>query len=74
MVGGLSSALSVPVLQNGIHIGSWGWDGTELAVEVSAALFGLGAIQLARDPDGVLSVIGASNAARRLSRCFVRPS
>jgi ABC-type multidrug transport system fused ATPase/permease subunit len=43
------------------------WDGTT-STEIPSILFGLGAVQLARNPDGFVSITSMQNYARRMKR------
>ena len=43
------------------------WDGTT-STEIPAILFGLGAVQLSRNPDGFVSITSMQNYARRVKR------
>ena len=56
------------VIKNGIHLSflpSWlGWDGTT-SVYIPQILFGLGAIQLAQNPFGILALAAKANYTRR---------
>ena len=68
---GISAALFPELLRSGIHWPTWvptwlNWDGTR-SVEISAILFGLGAVAVAQTPDGFLSVwaLGFRRRARR---------
>lgn len=80
IIAGLSTALLPAVLSTGVHLpdpipGWLSWDGTRSSY-VPAILFGLGAIQMAQDPDGVLSLMGrqrAARAARRAARAATTP-
>lgn len=72
VLAGLASAASPVILRSGFHwpwfVPSWlDWNGTN-AVEIPAILFGLGAVTLARNPDGILSITAAGNRVRRLKR------
>src|SRR5205814_7622382 len=67
IVAGLVASLGPNVINNGLHLGTVGWDGTK-SVYIPAILFGLGAVQLAREPDGVLAITAGQNQARRLKR------
>ena len=71
VVAGLVTAMSPVLLRNGFH---WpvlpsflDWDGTR-STDIPAILFGLGAVQLSRNPDGVFAISGAQNRARRAKR------
>ncbi len=62
---GISAAMTPIIIQSGFHWWSWvpsflSWNGTQSS-EIPLILFGLGAITLARNPDGFL----AANAAQR---------
>jgi ABC-type branched-subunit amino acid transport system ATPase component/branched-subunit amino acid ABC-type transport system permease component len=70
ILAGIVSAASPVVLSSGFHISFasfLSWNGTASA-EIPAILFGLGAVQLARYPDGVISYSAAQNHARRMKR------
>ena len=71
VVAGIVSAASPVLLQSGFHMSYlpsfFSWNGTASA-EIPAILFGLGAVQLARNPDGVISITAAQNYARRMKR------
>src|SRR5205085_382712 len=71
VLAGIVSAMSPEIIRAGIHIGHTGWDGTKIA-DIPLILFGLGAIQLSRNPDGILSITAAQNHARRLKRAARR--
>jgi len=71
VLAGIVSAASPEIIRAGIHIGSTGWDGTKIA-DIPQILFGLGAIQLSRNPDGILAITAAQNHARRLKRAARR--
>lgn len=65
---GLGSAMTPVLLGSGFHWWSWvpswlSWNGTPSS-EIPLILFGLGAVTLARDPDGFL----AANARQRYER------
>ena len=65
ILAGIVSAASPVVLSSGFHISFasfLSWNGTASA-EIPAILFGLGAVQLARYPDGVISYSAAQNYA-----------
>ena len=68
VVAGIVTAASPVLLRNGFH---WpilpsflDWDGTK-STDIPAILFGLGAVQLARNPDGIFAITAAQNRARR---------
>jgi ABC-type branched-subunit amino acid transport system ATPase component/branched-subunit amino acid ABC-type transport system permease component len=69
MLAGIVSASSATVIRSGIHIGDTGWDGTK-SIYIPAILFGLGAVQLARNADGILAITAAQNRARRHKRAL----
>jgi ABC-type branched-subunit amino acid transport system ATPase component/branched-subunit amino acid ABC-type transport system permease component len=64
---GVVTAISPVILQSGVHIGHRGWDGTGTP-EIPAILFGLGAVQLARTPDGFAADMAAKRRAKRAAR------
>lgn len=69
MVAGVATVVFPQVLSNGLHWPAFvpdalNWDGTS-SVWIAPVLFGLGAIQLARNPDGLASLQSAKNRARR---------
>jgi ABC-type branched-subunit amino acid transport system ATPase component len=71
VLAGIVSAASPVIFSSGIHFPDpltfLNWDGTRSA-EIPAILFGLGAVQLARYPDGVISITAMQNYARRVKR------
>ena len=72
VLAGVVSAASPVLLGSGFHFPSFlpsflSWNGTTSA-EIPAILFGLGAVQLSRNPDGVISITAAQNYARRMKR------
>ncbi len=67
----LSTACAATIWSRGFH---WAfvpsflhWDGlgASTATYVGAALFGIGAVQLAREPDGIIAITARQNRARR---------
>lgn len=61
VIAGISSALFGGILISGIHWWNWvpsglSWGGTK-NVWIPQAIFGLGAIQMAKDPDGILALL-----------------
>ncbi|MCU1484908.1 MAG: transporter related [Actinomycetia bacterium] len=71
VVAGIVSAASPVLLRSGFH---WpllptflDWGGTRSS-DIPAILFGLGAVQLSRNPDGIFAITGAQNRARRQKR------
>ena len=72
VVAGLVTALSPIIMRNGFHwpffVPSFlDWNGTK-STDIPAILFGIGAVQLARNPDGIFAITGAQNRARRMKR------
>src|SRR5207237_4828952 len=71
VVAGIATAASPILIRNGFH---WpvlptflDWNGTRSS-DIPAILFGLGAVQLARNPDGIFAITAAQNRARRQKR------
>lgn len=69
---GISSAIFPELLRSGFHWPSWvptwlAWDGTR-SVELASILFGLGAVAVAQNPDGWLSVYAVMFKARERRR------
>ncbi len=72
IVAGLSAALIPALLSGGFHwphfVPTWlSWQGTK-SIWIPEVLFGLGAIQMAKDPNGILSFNAAMARARRHRR------
>jgi ABC-type branched-subunit amino acid transport system ATPase component/branched-subunit amino acid ABC-type transport system permease component len=72
VIAGIVSAASPVIFSSGFHwpepVPSFlSWNGTS-SVEIPVILFGLGAVQLARNPDGVLAITAAGNQMRRIKR------
>jgi ABC-type branched-subunit amino acid transport system ATPase component/branched-subunit amino acid ABC-type transport system permease component len=70
VLAGIVSAASPVIFNSGFHISFadfLSWNGTTSS-EIPAILFGFGAVQLARYPDGVISYSAAQNYARRMKR------
>lgn len=67
VVAGLVSAAFPEVLRGGIQIGSFGWGGTT-SVEIPLILFGLGAVTLARSPDGILADLAEKRYEKRRAK------
>ncbi len=67
VIAGIVAVLSPHLFLNGFHIGSSGWDGTE-SIHIPNILFGIGAIQLARNPDGILALTAKQNQVKRMKR------
>ena len=55
------------ILTSGIHIGSFGWNGTTQTL-IPELLFGAAAIGLANNPDGILAQVGAIRYRRRRAK------
>jgi ABC-type branched-subunit amino acid transport system ATPase component/ABC-type branched-subunit amino acid transport system permease subunit len=74
VLAGLAFAASDPIFNNGFHFAflpsflHWDGLGSVTATSISQVLFGLGAIQLAREPDGVLAITAMQNRVRRDKR------
>ncbi|HEU5150271.1 MAG TPA: ATP-binding cassette domain-containing protein [Iamia sp.] len=69
VIAGLSASLLPALLASGFTwpepVPSWlGWDGTS-SIYVADLLFGLGAVQMAKSPDGILAFVGGRGARRR---------
>ena len=69
---GIGSAMTPVLINSGFHWWSWvpswlSWSGTQSG-EIPLILFGLGAVTLARDPDGFLSANARQRYERRLRR------
>jgi ABC-type branched-subunit amino acid transport system ATPase component/branched-subunit amino acid ABC-type transport system permease component len=69
---GVVSAASTVIISSGFHFWSWvpswlSWNGTQSS-EIPLILFGLGAVSLARDPDGFLAHTAEQNHRRRANR------
>jgi ABC-type branched-subunit amino acid transport system ATPase component len=69
VLAGLTSAVIPALLSNGFHWPSWvpsflSWNGTH-SVWLPNVLFGLGAITMAQDPEGILSAIRNGRSRRR---------
>jgi ABC-type branched-subunit amino acid transport system ATPase component/branched-subunit amino acid ABC-type transport system permease component len=67
VVAGIVSAVFPEILRGGIHLGSFGWHGTT-SVEIPGILFGLGAVTLARSPDGIFADMAEKRYKKRLAR------
>jgi ABC-type branched-subunit amino acid transport system ATPase component/ABC-type branched-subunit amino acid transport system permease subunit len=72
VLAGIVSASAPVIIGSGFHWWSWvpswlSWGGTQ-STEIPLILFGLGAVGLARDPDGFLSHTSRQNHARRMRR------
>jgi ABC-type branched-subunit amino acid transport system ATPase component len=69
IIAGLSAIVFPGLLRTGFQWWSWvpswlSWNGTK-NVWIPQILFGLGAVQMAKDPDGILAFFGASRRSRR---------
>ncbi|HEY2565188.1 MAG TPA: ATP-binding cassette domain-containing protein [Acidimicrobiales bacterium] len=76
VLAGIASAATPVIIQSGFHWWSWvpswlSWNGTQ-STEIPLILFGLGAVGLARDPDGFLSQTSRRNHVRRMRRAALR--
>ena len=76
VLAGIVSASAPVIIGTGFHWWSWvpswlSWGGTQ-STEIPLILFGLGAVGLARDPDGFLSHTSSQNHARRMRRAARR--
>jgi ABC-type branched-subunit amino acid transport system ATPase component/branched-subunit amino acid ABC-type transport system permease component len=72
IIAGLSSALFPSLLSGGFHWPSYiptflAWNGTK-SIWLPQLLFGLGAIQMAQNPDGILAVMAEGGYRRRQKR------
>jgi ABC-type branched-subunit amino acid transport system ATPase component/ABC-type branched-subunit amino acid transport system permease subunit len=71
ILAGLSLSATPAIFNNGFHFAftpsflHWDGLGASTATYVSSILFGLGAVQLAREPDGILAITAAQNRRRR---------
>jgi ABC-type branched-subunit amino acid transport system ATPase component len=73
----LTSAVFPALLANGFHWPAWvpgflSWQGTQ-SVWLPSVLFGLGAITMAQDPEGILSIIRGRHSRRRPAAAPVAP-
>jgi len=69
---GIGSAMTPVIISSGFHWWSWvptwlSWKGTN-SPEIPAILFGLGAVTLARQPDGFLAANAAQRYAKRAAK------
>jgi branched-subunit amino acid ABC-type transport system permease component/ABC-type branched-subunit amino acid transport system ATPase component len=77
VIAGIVSALTVKIVASGIHVDWFGflewidWDGFA-SPDIPNILFGIGAIQLARQPDGILAITTAQNQRARQRRAAKR--
>src|SRR5215469_7104266 len=76
ILAGLFSAVFPALLSNGFHWPSWvpsflSWHGTQ-SVSLPSVLFGIGAINMAQDPEGILSLIRNQRARRRQAAAKAR--
>jgi ABC-type branched-subunit amino acid transport system ATPase component/branched-subunit amino acid ABC-type transport system permease component len=67
IVAGISVAVFPALLQNGFHFSFMSWSGSD-STFVADILFGLGAIQMASDPDGIFSQVSRRIAERKARR------
>jgi ABC-type branched-subunit amino acid transport system ATPase component/branched-subunit amino acid ABC-type transport system permease component len=71
ILAGLSISTSAAIFNNGFHFAftpsflHWDGLGSSTSTHVSSILFGLGAVQLAREPDGILALTAGQNRRRR---------
>ena len=77
IVAGVVGAVIGGVLATGIHwpgfLSVIDFDGTQ-STYIPSILFGLGAIQMAKDPDGILAIVGAGRHARRAAATAPTPA
>jgi ABC-type branched-subunit amino acid transport system ATPase component/branched-subunit amino acid ABC-type transport system permease component len=68
---GIASVITPVIFSSGFHMSYLpsflSWNGTRSA-EIPAILFGLGAVQLSRNPDGFVSITTMQNYNRRMKR------
>lgn len=67
IVAGISVSVFPALLQNGFHFSFLTWEGAN-STYVADLLFGLGAIQMASDPDGIFSQVSRRLADRRAAK------
>jgi ABC-type branched-subunit amino acid transport system ATPase component/branched-subunit amino acid ABC-type transport system permease component len=77
VLAGLTSTVFAALLANGFHWPSWvpgflSWHGTQ-SVWLPSVLFGLGAITMAQDPEGILSIMRNRKSHRRPAAAPARP-
>jgi branched-subunit amino acid ABC-type transport system permease component/ABC-type branched-subunit amino acid transport system ATPase component len=70
LIAGLSVVGTTPLLQT---VSKWNWVPHNLGILITSSyfpsiLFGLGAVNLAMNPDGILALLGEQQARRRLRR------
>jgi ABC-type branched-subunit amino acid transport system ATPase component/branched-subunit amino acid ABC-type transport system permease component len=75
---GIGSAMTPVIIGSGFHWWSWvptwlSWGGTPSS-EIPLILFGLGAVTLARNPDGFLAANARQRYERRLRRLASKPA
>jgi ABC-type branched-subunit amino acid transport system ATPase component/branched-subunit amino acid ABC-type transport system permease component len=73
VLAGVVYVLFPMVLASGVHIGHFGWNGTTETL-IPQILFGLGAIGLAKNPDGALSQFAERRHRRRAERAPSEPA
>ena len=69
VVAGIVSVFFPAILTSGIHIGSFGWNGTTQTL-IPEILFGAAAIGLAKNPDGIFSQLAERRHRRRKARAL----
>jgi branched-subunit amino acid ABC-type transport system permease component/ABC-type branched-subunit amino acid transport system ATPase component len=67
VVAGISVSIVPAIISSGFHLPFWTWDGTANPY-IPNVLFGLGAITMAQDPNGILSLNAALFRAQRDKR------
>ncbi len=67
VVAGISVAIVPAIISSGFHLPFWTWEGTANPY-IPNVLFGLGAITMAQDPNGILSLNAALFRAQRDKR------
>jgi ABC-type branched-subunit amino acid transport system ATPase component/branched-subunit amino acid ABC-type transport system permease component len=78
ILAGLSFSTSTAIFNNGWHFAftptflHWDGLGSSTSTYISSIVFGLGAVQLAREPDGVLALTAGQNRRRRDRRRAAR--
>jgi ABC-type branched-subunit amino acid transport system ATPase component/branched-subunit amino acid ABC-type transport system permease component len=78
ILAGLSFSMSSAIFNNGFHFAftptflHWDGLGASTSTYISSIVFGLGAVQLAREPDGVLALTAGQNRRRRDRRRAAR--
>lgn len=67
VLAGLMSTIFPRIVNSGIHIGSFGWNGTSSTV-IPTILFGLAAVGVAKNPHGFIAASSESRYRRRLRK------